>query len=821
MANLQLNGTNPQPDINGIPLAAVDRIEVLPSSASGIYGGGAVGGVINIILKRNFSGGEVKLNYQNTFDSNAPIRRVDFSYGFSLEKGRTSVMLSASWADRELLRYGDRLDPLEKYETAVYNSDLSAATPTVLLGTTPNIRSSTNVPLTLKPAFGGAALGSAFTYIPFGTTATTPAAAFAAGLIANAGKANTRRPDTVQIHGGLGATLGTAPRVQSFISKVRREFTPDLEVFGESSFSGTANWRNLNSNMGVGVIPASSPFNPFNQALAMVLPITGNYPVVSNNLMRRITVGAIAKLPHDWRAEADYTWTSSNNSYKSTGFLASADIAAALAAGTLNPFVDTTISPINLDRYNSTITYGGGGGKNLIGLRAVGPVWKLPAGEPQLAMGLEHRRDGLTGGYHITDFPNYPARNVSRYAFGKDQVSDAAYAELKVPVFSPSQGVPAFRLLEFQFTGRLERYKVNALTSFVQFFPVVTPTPKIYENKATYRSINPTFAARWQPLRGLMLRGSISRGFAPPTYDQLVDNPDPSTAASQVTDPRRGNSTYGGVATLSGGNPDLTPETSLSRSVGVVFAPAFLKDFRFSADWSRIGKSNNIGTLTLQQMVENETVFPGRVTRAAPVAGDAFGVGLVTLVDVSSLNLLRVSVESVDFSLGYRRPTQRFGTFDVSALATVVKSFQRQLRAGEPTVEGVNFSTFGPLRRQGNLTATWDKQNWSAGWTGRYIGSYKLSGPPVSTSTVAIVRQGRAYARSQIFHEIFLTYRFPRLDAAANGWASYVRGVELNLGIRNLLDFAPRYDASNTTYYYSTWGDIRMREYRFTLKKAF
>ena len=43
----------------------------------------------------------------------------------------------------------------------------------------------------------------------------------------------------------------------------------------------------------------------------------------------------------------------------------------------------------------------------------------------------------------------------------------------------------------------------------------------------------------------------------------------------------------------------------------------------------------------------------------------------------------------------------------------------------------------------------------------------------------------------------------------------------MNIGVRNLFDFAPRYDASNVTYYYSTWGDIRMREYRLTLKKAF
>src|SRR5690606_25200474 len=45
-----------QPDLNGIPLSAIDRMEVLPSSASGIYGGSAIGGVVNVILKRDYTG---------------------------------------------------------------------------------------------------------------------------------------------------------------------------------------------------------------------------------------------------------------------------------------------------------------------------------------------------------------------------------------------------------------------------------------------------------------------------------------------------------------------------------------------------------------------------------------------------------------------------------------------------------------------------------------------------------------------------------------------------------------------------------------------
>ena len=52
MPGISLSGERLQPDINGIPLAAVERIEVLPSTAGGIYGGSAVGGVVNVIDTR-------------------------------------------------------------------------------------------------------------------------------------------------------------------------------------------------------------------------------------------------------------------------------------------------------------------------------------------------------------------------------------------------------------------------------------------------------------------------------------------------------------------------------------------------------------------------------------------------------------------------------------------------------------------------------------------------------------------------------------------------------------------------------------------------
>src|SRR5579863_1033830 len=99
-----------QPDINGIPLAAIERIEVLPSSASAIYGGSALGGVINIILKKNFQGGEFHYNYGNVTAGHVAQNNVGGSYGFTLPDDKTHIMVSANYADQQTLTVGDRLN---------------------------------------------------------------------------------------------------------------------------------------------------------------------------------------------------------------------------------------------------------------------------------------------------------------------------------------------------------------------------------------------------------------------------------------------------------------------------------------------------------------------------------------------------------------------------------------------------------------------------------------------------------------------------------------------------------------------------------------
>src|SRR5690606_25273848 len=106
---VMLDNDRAAPDLRGIPLASIERIEILSSAGSAIYGAGATGGIINIITRRDFSGGQAAFNYDTTTDGHAPSRGVTLNYGLPLKWGFAARM-SASYNDGEPLRASDRAD---------------------------------------------------------------------------------------------------------------------------------------------------------------------------------------------------------------------------------------------------------------------------------------------------------------------------------------------------------------------------------------------------------------------------------------------------------------------------------------------------------------------------------------------------------------------------------------------------------------------------------------------------------------------------------------------------------------------------------------
>ncbi len=75
-------------DLNAIPLAAVERIEILSDGASAVYGSDAIGGVVNVILRKDFNGAELRYGYGSTAITGGDLEDVSGLFGLSTDRGR-------------------------------------------------------------------------------------------------------------------------------------------------------------------------------------------------------------------------------------------------------------------------------------------------------------------------------------------------------------------------------------------------------------------------------------------------------------------------------------------------------------------------------------------------------------------------------------------------------------------------------------------------------------------------------------------------------------------------------------------------------------
>ncbi len=206
---------------------------------------------------------------------------------------------------------------------------------------------------------------------------------------------------------------------------------------------------------------------------------------------------------------------------------------------------------------------------------------ELPAGAVGFAWGAEFRKESLdarTSAQVLSGTELRPAINVVN---GERQVS-AAYAELSVPLH---------RTLELQVAGRGDHYD-----DFGNAF-----SPKV--------------ALRWQPLDSLLLRGSFSRGFRAPSLPEIA--PGQTVSYGSVIDrldPLQPGGSRG-VTNIRTGNPDLKAERSRNFNVGAVWSPD--GDTSIGLDWYRIEQDNLVKPDSAQFIVDNPTLFTGRVQRDA------------------------------------------------------------------------------------------------------------------------------------------------------------------------------------------------------------
>jgi outer membrane receptor protein involved in Fe transport len=308
-----------QSDLNAIPLHAIERIEVLTGTAGGIYGFGALGGVVNVVLDRKLDGLEFHTTQGVTSRGDGRRRGMEVRFGHSFRDGGTDFTLTASHQELDTILVEDRgfavQDRRQTFRNApdyfpsifLHGNSIAVAS---VYGIDPDTGEFLLAPdLTFKPEFGGGELGSNVSFLPLGFSGD--AAALTTALEQHAGELDFSAPDSE-----AKSDLGSNPHSDALLANVRHRFESGWEVYADAVMlrtrgesSGWTGSGKLGLYTGGALMTPESPANPFNQYISVSYPVTG----LENGMRRgldneRYSAGVEAALPFDWRGAAEAGW---------------------------------------------------------------------------------------------------------------------------------------------------------------------------------------------------------------------------------------------------------------------------------------------------------------------------------------------------------------------------------------------------------------------------------------------------------------------------------------------------------------------------------
>lgn len=795
-----------QANLNNIPLAAIERIEVLPTSAAAIYGSGAVGGVINVILRKDYVGTEIDLRYANTIDDKQPVKSFNLVSGFSLEDGKTNVMLTASKKEQDSLLVRERNYKHKQRERILKNN------PNSLIGTTVNPPAGNLTNIRTKD---GSELvpgsGSSIGHIPTGWD----------GNVANLGKGYA-----LGLGSGVSSWSGDSPILydtdtEALGISINRDFTDRLNAFLEAGYEREKGWGYNDAPHGYGVVTVSknSPHNPFGKDVLV------NYTLGADSFgawskdtfettQKKAAMGFTFDLTPEWLLSADYSWSKSDirQRYIRKGSINPKAVQwnKDTANNVIDFIEDYTTQPSDIiQKYWHYAKNNTQQTLNDMSIRATGPIATWYAGDIQLATGIEHRRYESEGFAEHQYVDNPWVKPTER----KTQAS-SVYTEFNIPLISADQNIPFAKLLEMQLATRYEDFKVSAKVP--QYDAKADPATG-YKSKllgytdsgtANFDAFTPTIGFKFAPNDQMMFRASYSEGFVAPSMAQLALPTIGENTSTTLKDPVTGKVLDINTDIISGGNPNITPEKSKSYNLGVVLTPEMVQNLRLSVDYYQIEKTNNITSLSAQYILDNQDKYGDRIQRDAN--------GNIESIDTTSFNALGLRTKGIDTNLSYAFDSN-VGYTSLNLGYTYVSEYKQQNSVTVPVVDyvGVGSSSVDyPLKHRANASIYLEPNDiWGFGWAAQYYGSYTVD------SAEAILNQtgrdaNKLKIADQIYHDVFAKAKLPVSKS------NKISSAEVGFGIQNLFD-EYRVDMSSSTGYLSKYSDLRGRQYYLNFKFSF
>ncbi|MCC6416145.1 MAG: TonB-dependent receptor [Opitutaceae bacterium] len=779
-------------DLNTIPLGMVERIEMITDGASALYGADAVGGVINVILKKNWNGTELTGSFKGAEHDGGRERSLSLTHGFSSGPLRGTVNIN--YYDRADLKASQRSFTKNQNHTQIVAGHNASGAPVYGLdrrlnwGYPPVVQARTGFLAGITDPNGNPTRFAVLKNGAAGTSLsdfTGVTANFASGIQ----RGNTAEyldlispSERYGVSGSLNYTINS--RLEAY---AKYYFTDSRSLAdGQPGTASAATTTGFGSY--ATVVPGA--YNAFGQdiAVGMIYPGFGSQWQTSHTDAHNGVVGLIGSLGDTWVWDASYNYQTQDLRYLTRVFNGAA-LPAALsnpdASLRINPFASAAQSAV----YEQLATYPSSLGKVKSGTWSVdasGELFDIWSGPVQLAVGATHttnKNDNTVTSYSTAPTPVKTTRNVSG-----ERSSYAVYSEFLVPLVSKEQDIPLVRRFDVQLAGRYEDQDDAGDTT----------VPKV------------GFA--WVPVETLLFRASYSKGFRAPALTELqVSN---STSNSTLLDPRRGGVSTTGIATTRGSNPDIEPETSSTETYGVVYEPAFAKGLILKATYYRTQQNDLIQQLTAQTIVNNEAIFGDRITRAAPDASDLAlnQPGRITAVDITFDNYGTVRNHSLDLTAEYRLPWEDLGQWRVNFTASRMLESTREFVPGVAAIDDSGDTNAAP---KWNFVTSllWNKGPWSASAFTYYISGFNTNkGGNIWTNNNSIV--------SSLYPEMWRTDMNVGYEFKQGLWRGYGKGLRVQIGVGNVFDKEPPF-ADNIYGYngalYSQWVYGRSYELSFSL----
>ncbi|HWM25024.1 MAG TPA: TonB-dependent receptor [Chthoniobacterales bacterium] len=778
------NGITAFVDLNSLPLAAIQQIDILRDGASAIYGTDAIAGVVNIRFLEKYDGALVTIGYGNTTDTDTSEYRASLITGYTDERRGTELVVVADYFHREALFQTDRFFSLSIDQRRQGGSSF--------------LSSVSNPGTVFDPVTGDPLM------VPANSDGTPEVSEFLPGRTRfDRAPFQPLIPETERFGFTTRAKIRLAPAVDLFTEfGYRNIFTK--QQLAPAPIEGDVE--------GISV-PAANPFNPFGTDVVFRYRVTEAGPRIDeiDSDFYRAVAGINVQLPGRWGLESALLFSETDTKNTSFNNLSRSAVIAALAdtnpATSFNVFGagNNVNNPATIRSFLVTTTREGQSRIYGADAKMNGPLFSLPAGELLTAFGMEYRHEDLEDRFDPFSTAGGVIDLNSTSASGNRDII-AGFAEFYAPIVSNQMAIPGIHKLEAQFAVRAENYSDFGST------------------------VNPKIGLAWQPIPDwLLLRASWSTGFRAPS---LVQSSTGSLTFSQeLRDTRRFEVTglpedeTAALQILSGGNPDLGSEDSESFSTGLVLTPPSVPGLTLSADYFHIQIENSIASLDPQFILDNEGDFPGLVVRAPPSASDiALGIpGNVLLVNTSFQNLGFIKVEGIDAMLEYITPKTPVGTFTFRIDAAYMHSFEQQASEGEPVRELVR--TFARPQLRGRAQLGWRIGSFEAITTFNYIDSY-LDLPADRTvdysTTVDVLLEYRfAKAEQRVAVDSKADAGKEMVESVTQTQRSrWLDGLAVRVGVRNIFDDPPPF-ANNVAGFPVPLEDPRQRFVFLDIEKKF